>query len=97
MLELYGKGYVNEWCISLFHKEQEEKSYRIYVTDCLQSIAENTMHVFVLNDIIDYGAKMKRRWIDIIEPKEEAKKESKNENRSTKEIVDDMWSRMFRG
>ena len=35
MLELYGSGYVIEHCISAFRKSQEEKAYRIYVTDAL--------------------------------------------------------------
>ncbi len=29
-------------CISLFQKEQKEKAYKIYVTECLRMIAQNT-------------------------------------------------------
>ena len=29
-------------CISLFQKEQEDRAYRFYVTECLRHILENT-------------------------------------------------------
>ena len=38
MLELYGSGYVIEYCIAAFNRLQEEKLYRIYVTDALKVI-----------------------------------------------------------
>ena len=59
MLELYGKGYVSDFCISLFLKEQEQKAYQMYITDCLR-ILVNSM-----------GCKLNARYIDIIEPKPE--------------------------
>ena len=60
-----------EHCISLFKKEQVEKAYRIYVTDCLQAIAENTTHIVGAGGVVDYGKTMKARWIDIIDQKQE--------------------------
>lgn len=41
MLELYGRGYVIEHCISSFKKYNEEKTYRIYVTDLLRFMSAN--------------------------------------------------------
>lgn len=38
MLELYGSGYVIEYCIAAFNRLQEEKLYRTYVTDALKVI-----------------------------------------------------------
>ena len=90
-LELYGKGYVNDWCISLFYKEQEEKRYRIYVTDCLQTICENTMHFLGMNGFVDYGAKMNVRWAELENPP--TKKEEKKE-RTIDEVVDNIWSKI---
>lgn len=41
MLEVFGRGYVIEHCISSFYKYTEEHSYRIYVTDVLRSLNGN--------------------------------------------------------
>lgn len=38
MLDLLGKGYVIDHCISLFKNKQKDKIYRIYVTDALYAI-----------------------------------------------------------
>ncbi len=48
---------MRDTCISLFNKEQEEKSFKIYVTDCLRIISQNT------------GQYMTLRWFDCIEQK----------------------------
>lgn len=39
---MFGWGYVIEYCISLFKKEQEEKLYKNYVAECLRITTENT-------------------------------------------------------
>lgn len=39
MLELFGRGYVIEHCISSFQKYNEEMTYRVYVTDLLKALA----------------------------------------------------------
>lgn len=38
LLELLGRRYVVEHCVSAFNRIQEEKAYRIYVTDCLRAL-----------------------------------------------------------
>ena len=38
MLDLLGSGYVIEHCVSAFLEKQEEKAYKIYMSDCLYSI-----------------------------------------------------------
>ena len=35
MLDLFGRGYVIDHCISSFKNRNEEKTYRMYVTDAL--------------------------------------------------------------
>ena len=39
---MFGWGYVKDFCISLFQKEQEEKAVRNYYAECLRIISENT-------------------------------------------------------
>lgn len=59
MLELFGKGYVIEHCISLFKEEQTAETYRIYVTELLSCIAQSM------------GVTINAKYIDILHPKEE--------------------------
>lgn len=75
-----------EHCISAFSKEQEEKAYRIYVTDALKTISENSAQG-------EHRSTMAKRWIDLVEPSEE--KEPK-ETRSANEIIDDFKKRLNR-
>lgn len=42
MLEVMGRGYVMEYCISSLRKWEKELEYRVYITDALKAIAENT-------------------------------------------------------
>ena len=75
MLELYGRGYVVDHVIASFQREQEEEFYRMYVTDCLRILTENTTHYVIAGyGNVDYGAHIKERWAEMrkkVEPKEE--------------------------
>ena len=42
---MFGWGYVNDVCIALFKKEQEERAYREYVAECLRITTENTAKI----------------------------------------------------
>ena len=66
-----------EHCISLFKKEHKEKTYRIYITDTLQAIANNSAGG-------DKRMTIPKRWIEIVEPKEI------KETRSGKQIIEDI-------
>lgn len=69
--------------------------YRMYVTDALKAIAENSgRYIFRgLTEPIEYGASMGARWIDIgKEPVR--KKEEPEDNRTCAEIAGDIWSRI---
>ena len=84
-----------EHCLSEYKRRSEEKLYRVYVTDALKAIAENTTHFAGLDGIVDYGTSLSMRWIDALEPqKEEAVEE---DDRSCTEIVDDIWERIRNG
>lgn len=47
-----------------FEQDAKEKSYRVYVTDCLQALSKNTAKYAS-------GAYITDRWIDRIEPKKQ--------------------------
>lgn len=42
---MFGWGYVNDVCIVLFKKEQEEKLYKKYVAECARIVTENTARI----------------------------------------------------
>ena len=80
-----------EHCLSEYKRRSEEKLYRVYVTDALKAIAENTTHFAGLDGIVDYGTSLSMRWIDALEPHEEVKEK---DDRSCNEIVHDIWERI---
>ena len=57
LLEIFGREYVVEHCISAFKILQEEKVFKIYVTDALKAMGE--------------GKRLADRYADIIIPKKE--------------------------
>ena len=61
-------------------KESLEKAYRIYVTDCLKYISENTSKA-------SGGTSIAKRFIDIIERPPE-------ETRTSEEIIDGVRSKL---
>lgn len=72
-----------EHCVSAFKHMQEEKKYRVYVTDALQCIAGNTAAIPQ-----DSGRYMTLRWADVIDGNTN---EPEEDDRTTEEIVDDIW------
>ena len=73
-------------------KLREERLYRIYVTDSLKAISENTTHFLGMNDIVEYGSFISVRWIDLLEPQEIVE-----DDRSCEEIVHDIWNSIRNG
>ena len=59
---MFGWGYVKDFCISLFQKEQEEKAVKIYYAECFRIITENTAK---MGD----GSFMQAKLKEILDPK----------------------------
>ena len=53
---------MNDFCISLFQKEQEDKAVKIYYAECLRVITENTAKM-------GGGSYITAKLFDIINPK----------------------------
>lgn len=71
---MFGKGYVKDFCISLFQKEQEEKATKLYYGECLRSISENVSRVVG-------GSYINAKLADILNPKPV-------DDRTSNEIID---------
>ena len=53
-------------------KERDEKLFRVYVTDALKLIAENTTHFLVPGvGPADYGSRIQQRWIELADHKQD--------------------------
>ena len=59
---MFGKGYVKDFCITLFQKEQEEKATKIYYAECLRIMTENTAKM-------GGGSYIQAKLQDILDPK----------------------------
>ena len=63
MVELLGAGYVVDYCISRYKHKQEEKQFRVYITDALMTIANNVAN-------FGGGSKIVTRYIDLDKPQD---------------------------
>ena len=81
----YGKGYVIDHCVAFFRRKQEEKAYRIYVTDALKAIVSNTAGM-----VGGKAVTMTMRYEDLIDDKQP----EKEEKRTGAEIINDMKAKM---
>ena len=79
MVDLMGKGYVADYCISLLRKKQEQRRFHVYLTDALMVINNNICHAFG-------GSKLTQRYADYFTRKKE-------DNRTAKEIIKDTMKR----
>lgn len=67
LLDMLGKGYAVEYCVSLYNKRMEEKAYRIYVTDTLKNINACLAHTFS-------GTVMSQRFAELLDIRREPEK-----------------------
>lgn len=92
MLTLFGIDYVIDHVIAEIKRQDEEKAYKIYVTDALRAIANNSAQAAV--EQRSYTS-LTKRWAEIIEPQEEPQ-EIEEDTRSCEEITADIWKRICR-
>ncbi len=64
LLEIIGRGYVIEHCISLFNKKIREERYKVYVSDTLKLINDNLAKAVGGNVI-------KARYAELLDKKKE--------------------------
>lgn len=79
-----------EHCISALKLLNEEKSFKVYVTDALMAIADNTTHLVGSQGVVDYGKTINQRWIEILNPPPK----KPEDNRPSAEIAADIWERI---
>ena len=77
---MFGRSYVKDYCIASFQREQEETAYKVYISDTLKLIAENTAKV-------SQGNYINVRYYDLINPKPV-------DNRTEEEIIDHIKNKL---
>ena len=80
MLEILGREYVIDHCISRLSLDSEEKFLKVYITDALKLISENTA---CLNK---NGRVMTKRFVDFMN-ETKSKKKKKEDKESAEEII----------
>ena len=60
MLDLIGKGYIVDHCVSLFNSRAKERLYQTYITDTLKCLNDNLAKVIG-------GTSIKARYYDLLE------------------------------
>ena len=83
LLEMMGIGYVIEHYIAFFKKEQQEKAFKIYLTDSLQILTENTAKMG------NGGKYLQARFADYIAPQKE-------EKRTADEVITELKEKLRR-
>lgn len=88
LLSNMGRSYVIDFCIAALKKKREELLYRVYITDCLKAIAENTAHYVGTTGLVKAGMTMQSRYADLVLDKQNAKgKASQKEKTQTADEV----------
>lgn len=57
---MFGKSYVIDHCINQLKKTNEETALKVYITDALKAVVENTGRA------VKGGVQMRSRFIDIL-------------------------------
>jgi hypothetical protein len=79
-----GKGYIISHCVAFIKKEQEEQIFRLYITDALKILTENTAKMYG-------GASLTKRYADIIDMSKPV------ETRTQEEIIDHIKRKLAHG
>lgn len=77
-------------CISAFRKDQKELNYKLYVTDALKVIADNTMR-------FNGGSTLSRRYYDILQDMDSTNEPDEKTDEKANSIVNRMKSKLSKG
>lgn len=89
LLDLFGRGYVIEHCISHLKQISKDEAYRIYITDALKAIADNT------GKLVKDGVGMRKRFSDFIsESADESDKDAEKEAQKIKDHMKNVLAKL---
>lgn len=90
------RSYVIDYCVAALKKKREELLYRVYITDCLRAIAENTAHYVGTEGLVKAGMTMQGRYIDIAKENKvtKADKPKKEKTKTADEVVETIKNKL---
>lgn len=91
LLDLFGIDYLIDHVLIEIKKRNKDKVYKIYISDALRAIANNTAQIALKKQSYIL---LEKRWIDIIDYKNKTNEQPEDDPRSCDEIVSDMWKRI---
>ena len=81
MLELIGRGYAIEHCVSFFNKKREEQRYKYYLTDAIRILTYNTS--------MKGRGVIEQRYYDLAQ-----KINQKEDNRTADDVIDNISDKL---
>ncbi len=89
VLSYMGRGYVIDYCVSALKKKREDFLYRVYITDALKAIADNTAQYVGASGLVKAGTILNKRYAEIvIENDNKAKRLEKEEVKTSEEVIE---------
>lgn len=83
-MEILGRSYIIQHCVASLKNKGYEKAYKIYVTDALKAITENTAKASA-----NGGMTLSMRYADLIS-------EEKPDERTEEDIINNLKAKMLR-
>lgn len=83
---MLGKQYIIDHCITKIKKESEQTALRVYITDALKAVVENTAKIG--------GVTMRRRYADIINNVPDDEETNEQAQKRAKGIIDNMKAKL---
>lgn len=84
---MLGKQYIIDHCVTKIKKESEQTALRVYITDALKAVVENTAK-------IGGGVTMRRRYADIINNVPDDEETNEQAQKRAKGIIDNMKAKL---
>lgn len=84
---MLGKQYIIDHCINQIKKESEETALRVYITDALKAVVENTAK-------IGGGVTMRRRYADIINNVPDDEETNEQAQKRAEGIINNMKAKL---
>ena len=79
---------------------QREETYRIYLTDAVKILSENTTHHIGISGAADIGTQLSERYYDVVNPVlnsiKEDKKQEQEEPQSAEQFAANMMKRAIK-
>lgn len=82
------------YVVARLEQESRDQAYRIFVTEALKAITENTAHYVGMSGLVKAGMTLTKSYQDILNPDQRTREAKKEETRSGEEIISDIKNKL---